>query len=99
MSKRGFSHRGRLISFSAGALLSATGLLGWAVWVTRFYAEAPIVAFGQAAPEVERLSLLLAVYFAIGALLLLLTLRLGWLAGRELLSDRRKREAERLVEN
>lgn len=99
MSERRFSHRERAVSLAAGALLCATGLGGWAFWMAKVYAEAPILAFGQVAPQLERLSLLFAAYFAVGALLLLLTLRLGWLAGREILSGRRKREAERLVEN
>ncbi|MDI6871262.1 MAG: hypothetical protein QME79_07890 [Bacillota bacterium] len=80
-------------------LLCAVGLVGWAYLLARLYAEAPIVAFGRVAPQLERLTALLAAYLAAGALLLLLTIRLGWLAGREIVRGRRKREAERLLEN
>ncbi|MGE5553876.1 MAG: hypothetical protein ACM3XZ_08155 [Betaproteobacteria bacterium] len=80
-------------------LLAAVGLGVWVYLATRFYAEAPIVAFGPAAPQMERLTASLVAYFAVGALLLFLTAWLGWLAGREVLRGRRKREAERLLEN
>ncbi|HHW15212.1 MAG TPA: hypothetical protein GXX28_09815, partial [Firmicutes bacterium] len=72
---------------------------GWGVLFARLYAEAPIVAFGQVAPQLERLNALLAAYLALGALILVSTLRLAWLTGREVARSRRKREAERLLEN
>lgn len=91
--------RRRAVVLLLATALSAGVLAAWIVVLTRFYAEAPIVAFGQVAPQLARLSVLLAAAWAAGAGLLLLTLRLGWLAGRELRLSRRKREAERLLEN
>jgi hypothetical protein len=79
--------------------LTAGALGGWTVQLVRLYTEAPILAFGSVGPQLQRLSVLLAAYWVVDVLLLLLTLRLGWLAGRELRSGRRKREAERLFEN
>lgn len=91
--------RGRAVTLIAATLLCGACAGAWAVWLFRFYAEAPIVAFGRAEPQLERLSTLLAVHFAVAALLLLATFGLGWAAGREIRRGRKRREAERLLEN
>lgn len=88
----------------AALLILATalglGCLGaWSVFFTRLFAEAPIVAFGQVAPQLARLRALWVAYLAAGIFLCAVTLRLAWLAGREVARSRRKREAERLFEN
>ncbi len=95
----GAAPRGRAAVLILFTLLAAAGLGGWAYLLARLYAEAPIVAFGPVAPQVGRLTALLAAYLVAGALLLLLTFRLAWLAGREVARGRKKREAERLLEN
>lgn len=80
-------------------VLCAAGLAWWGVLLVRLHAEAPILAFGRVAPQLERLTALIAAYYVVGAVLLGVTVRLGWLARRELARGRRSREAERLLEN
>jgi hypothetical protein len=97
--RSGAAPRGRTAMLILFTLLAVVGLGGWVYLLVRLYATAPIVAFGPVAPQVGRLTALFATYLVAGTLLLLLTLRLAWLAGREVRRGRQKREAEHLLEN
>lgn len=99
MLKRWLFLWGRPVAYVLATALGAAGLLSWALFLARYYSEAPIVAFGQAAPLLQQVSATLIWYVAAGFALLLLTLWLGWRAAREIKVGRRKQEAERLFEH
>ena len=99
MVKRWLSLWGRPAALTLAAALCLAGLGGFGVFLARYYSEAPIVAFGQAAPQMQRVSAALAWYVSAAAVMLLLTLWLGWQAVRAIKIGRRKREAERLFEH
>ncbi|MGE5509400.1 MAG: hypothetical protein ACM3RP_13105 [Chitinophagales bacterium] len=99
MLKRWLFLWGRPAAYILATAAGVAGLLGWSLFLARYYSEAPIVAFGPAAPLLKQLSTALVLYIAAGVALFLLVLWLGWRAGREIKVGRRKREAERLFEH